>query len=78
MSTNLTCFAFVNTEIFSFKVRTFFFWKKSNLANSWICKELKTILYVSEIEIVMMSSIVNLYKKTAYFTLTQQKSSDKL
>ena len=25
MSTNLTCFAFVNTEIFSFKVRTFFF-----------------------------------------------------
>ena len=32
MSTNLTCFTFVNTEIFSFKVRIFFFRKKSNLA----------------------------------------------
>ena len=40
MSTNLTCFAFVNTEIFSFKVRTFFFWEKSNLAICWTCKEL--------------------------------------
>ena len=40
MSTNLTSFAFVNTEIFSFKVRNFFFWKKSNLAFSWNAKKL--------------------------------------
>ena len=37
----MTCFAFVNTEIFSFKVRIFFFWKKSNLAFSRNAKELK-------------------------------------
>ena len=40
MSTNLTYFAFLNTKIFSFKVRIFFFLKKSNLAISMDTKEL--------------------------------------
>ena len=40
MSTNLTYFAFLNAEIFSFKVRVFYFLKKSNFAISVDTKEL--------------------------------------
>ena len=43
MSTNLTYFAFLNAEISSFKVRIFYFLKKSNFAISVDTKELNKI-----------------------------------